>query len=186
MRRWATSMVLITLGTLAAALPANAAPMDRSAEGTGVLDGDSWAADVDGDRRADQCRLQGNENFVDSRVYCDLAAGGGVISGVLDWGYREGRAMVDFNGDGKADYCRVRGTQNFTHAFATCTLSTGRGFGSEINSPALDWGYPEGRHWADVDGNRRADFCRTVGNAGQTFVQCRLSAGTAFAGEKIV
>jgi len=155
---------------------------------SGVLDwgypeGRAWV-DFDGDGKADYCRLVGVENHVSSFVKCTLSTGTGfgqeIMSGVLDWGYPEGRAWVDFNGDGKADYCRLVGVQNLVSSFVQCTLSTGTGFGQTITSGVLDWGYPEGRAWVDFNGDGKADYCRIVGGAGNYHAQCTLSTGLSF------
>ncbi|MCZ6804228.1 MAG: SpvB/TcaC N-terminal domain-containing protein [Proteobacteria bacterium] len=105
-----------------------------------------------------------------------------VTSGVLDWGYEEGRAWVDFDGDGRADFCRRVGDENNESSYVSCTLSTGDGFGATVTSGVLDWGYDAGRSWADVNGDGRADFCRRVGdeNNESSYVSCTLSAGDSF------
>jgi len=63
---------------------------------------------------------------------------------------------------------------------AACSLSTGAGFASTITSFALDAGFAEGRAWADVNGDGRSDYCRRVGGAPETLMQCTLSSGTGF------
>lgn len=178
-QRWLT-LTLAAIGTTSAlALPAaaNATPAFTNSSS---LAANSWRADVNGDGAYDSCAIIGSRNFVDSRVLCDLAGGGSIASGVIDWGYPDGRAMADMNGDGRADYCRVVGDRNFVSSYVSCTLSTGTGFGATVMSGVLDWGYPAGRFWADVNGDRMADFCRRVGDSPNIFVSCTLSTGYGF------
>jgi hypothetical protein len=154
---------------------------------SGVLDagysqGRAWV-DINGDGRADYCRVVGTVNFTDSRVVCTLSTGTGfgsdIASSVLDWGYDGGRVWVDFNGDGKADYCRLTGVQN---KVVTCTVSTGTAFGSTYSSASLDWVYDAGRSWVDVNGDGKADYCRVIGSTNFTDSRaiCTLSTGTGF------
>ena len=138
-----------------------------------------WA-DVDGDAKADFCRVvdQGG-----AQLRCTLSTGGGfgatIVSGSLDPGYDAGRAWVDANADGRADYCRVVGGW---HKNVSCTLSTGTGFGTTFTSGALDAGYDDGRAWADFNADGRADFCRVIGgpNYADSKALCTVSTGTAF------
>ncbi|MGN9846940.1 FG-GAP repeat domain-containing protein [Nonomuraea sp. H19] len=142
-----------------------------------------WA-DVDGDGRRDYCRRVGVQNYVSSRVQCTLSTGSGfgatITSGLIDWGYAAGRAWADVNGDGKADYCRVLGTRNHTSAYVACAPSTGSGFGADIMSSPIDWGYTANRAWADANGDGKADYCRRVGGTGDERVACTVSTGTGF------
>ncbi|MEV4315609.1 cutinase family protein [Actinocrispum sp. NPDC049592] len=152
----------------------------------GYPDGRAWV-DFNGDGKADYCRRAGITNGTDSRVVCTLSAGGAfgasITSPVTDWGYAAGRAWVDANGDGKADFCRVVGVTNGTDSRVACTLSAGGAFGATITSPVIDWGFPEGRIWADFNGDGKADFCRRAGgpvNGTDSRVVCTLSTGGGF------
>jgi hypothetical protein len=144
--------------------------------------------DFNGDGHIDLCRVIGTA-YPNSYVLCSLStgdsveqlyAGQDVLSASIDWGYEAGRAWPDFNGDGKADYCRIRGVPG--NYVATCLLSTGNGFGTEVNSPALDPGYEDTRIWRDVNNDGKADYCRIVGN-NREIVRCTLSTGGAFGQE---
>ncbi|MFA5788210.1 MAG: VCBS repeat-containing protein, partial [Actinomycetota bacterium] len=141
----------------------------------------AWA-DFNGDGKADYCRRVGDA-YPRSRVQCTVstgtAFGATYTSGAVNWGAETGRRWVDFDGDGKADYCRVYADS--TGGYAACTLSTGTGFGATIVSPQLDWGYPTGREWADINGDGKADYCRWVGPGyPNSLLQCTPSTGTGF------
>lgn len=145
--------------------------------------------DINGDGRSDFCRNVGNVNGQSSGVACLTSTGQSfgveVRSGVIDWGFESGRAWVDANGDGRADYCRLVGNVGATQGVA-CLLGSGTGFDGNIASVGnIDWGYPDGRFWVDINGDGRADFCRTVGNAnGQSsYVSCLTSNGLGFGSE---
>jgi hypothetical protein len=135
--------------------------------------GRAWV-DVNGDGKADYCRVVG---AFDKRLECTLSTGDGFgasfRSGVIDPGYDNGRAWVDVNGDGKADYCRKVGLGPNS---IQCTLSNGTTFGNTFASPAMDTGY-KGGAWADVNGDGKADYCRPIGGPA---VQCTFSTGQAF------
>ena len=47
----------------------------------------------------------------------------------------------------------------------------------------LDAGFAEGRAWADVNGDGRADYCRRIGSATNTLVRCTLATGAGFGSE---
>jgi hypothetical protein len=132
-----------------------------------------WRADFDGDGTVDFCQIESRPGY--SGLICTLTSSRQPVrSGNIDLGYPEGRAFVDFDGDRKQDYCRVVGTA--AQGFVWCTLSEGTAFGATVRSQALDWGYAETRQWRDVNGDGRADFCRTVGNNRELF-SCTLSEG---------
>ena len=52
-----------------------------------------------------------------------------------------------------------------------------------ITSGPIDPGYVPGRAWADVTGDKRADYCRVVGDVGQYRVECLVSTGAGFGSE---
>ncbi|GIF68465.1 hypothetical protein Ais01nite_65000 [Asanoa ishikariensis] len=145
--------------------------------------GRAWA-DVNGDGKADFCRVRGGTNHTDAFVSCTpstgAAFGNDISSTNLDWGAAAGRAFTDFNGDGKADFCRVVGTVNHTAAYVSCTVSRGGDFGATYSSQPTDWGFGADRVWADVNGDKRSDFCRRVGSIAEPRVACTLSTGTGF------
>lgn len=143
-------------------------------------------ADVNADGRADYCRFVGDPGEV--FLACGLATAAGTIGNLdvrsaknYDAGYDTFRAMADVDGDGRADYCRFVGDSGAI--FLSCGLATaGGGFGNnDFNSaPGLDPGYPELRTLVDVNADRRADYCRIVGNPPATFVSCALAGPTGF------
>ena len=100
--------------------------------------GRAWV-DVNGDGKADYCRVVGGPNITNGHVACTLSTGTGfgqtIMSPALDWGYDTGRSWVDVNGDGKADFCRRVGGQNNVSSYVSCTLSTGTGFGQKDHQP---------------------------------------------------
>jgi hypothetical protein len=100
---------------------------------------------------------------------------GTYISAPLDWG--TAGDWIDANADGKADFCRLSSDSRLR-----CTLATGTGFGGTILSGVIDPGYVDARLWGDVDGDRRADFCRRVGGgAAGNRLACMHSTGSGFA-----
>ena len=146
--------------------------------------GRTWA-DVNGDGKADYCRVRGETNHAGGLVSCTPSTGTGFgndinSTGPLDWGFAAGRAFTDFNGDGKADYCRVVGTENHTKAHVSCTVSNGGDFGQTYISGPTDWGFGADRAWADVNGDKKSDYCRRVGSSAEPRVACTLSTGTGF------
>lgn len=129
----------------------------------------SWA-DVDGDGRADLCRLTGLELLSDSTISCTLVTEEGfgptIRSQVLDWGARVGRSWVDANGDSRADFCRVE--YRARNDGAACILSTGTGFSGTMETPVASWDQAEGRAWVDFDGHDDVEYCRvTVSDGAQ-------------------
>ena len=150
--------------------------------------GRGWG-DVNGDGRADFCRVVGQSGAY--QLACTLSTGAGfgqtVTSGVIDRGYDIGQAWVDFDGDGRVDFCRLVGNTNLQSSYLACTLSIGTGFGATIISGVVDWGYESGRTWIDVNGDGKPDYCRLAGNTNlqSSYVACTLSTGTGF-GETIV
>ena len=151
----------------------------------GYAEGRQWS-DFNGDGKADYCRVVGDTNGTSSKVSCTVSTGTGFgatySSGVIDWGYAEGRQWVDFNGDGKADYCRLVGNTNNVSSSVSCTVSTATGFGTTYSSGVIDWGYPSGRQWTDYNGDGKADFCRLVGDTNNVSsgISCTVSTGIGF------
>jgi YD repeat-containing protein len=147
--------------------------------------GQTWV-DVNGDGKADFCRVVGSGPF--TNLICaistgaDFAAAQISTTAFVDVG--GGGAWVDFNGDGKADFCRVIGTGPF-NLRCTLTNSAGTGFdATEITSADIDKGLSG--LWVDANGDGKADFCRFIGtNPGPFNLRCTLSTGTGFAAQEI-
>ncbi|HET9370968.1 MAG TPA: hypothetical protein VFO19_12000 [Vicinamibacterales bacterium] len=136
-----------------------------------------WQVDVNRDGAMDSCQLVIQSGF--SGIRCTLAGTNRPFNSQnIDLGYPEGRAFVDFDGDGRPDYCRVIGN-GYPKSYASCTFADDNGFGATVTSPSLDWGYAETRQWRDVNGDRKADFCRVVGNYRET-LSCTFSQGRTF------
>lgn len=166
----------------------------------GYEDSVAWV-DVNGDGRADYCRIIGNTYH--GILACTVIAGvsnpyvtgaaaaapgadvGGIYTteirsaGTIDNGYVGSRHWVDVDGDGRADFCRVVGGANAYRL--RCTLSTGIGFGQEIDSGILDRGYIERARWVDVNGDGKADYCRVIGGTSNGYrLACALFTGKGF------
>lgn len=131
--------------------------------------------DVNGDGKADYCRIIGNPGSY--QLACAISTGKGFVDtlmtpGAIDPGYVPGRAFVDINGDGKADFCRVVGNPGSYQL--TCLLSNGNQFGAPIVSGVIDRGYDIGRAWVDFTGDGKADYCRLVGvtNNSSSYLAC--------------
>lgn len=134
-------------------------------------------ADVDGDGCLDYCRVVGN-NPSDAAIWCTVSYGplkGQTIKSPnhpFDWGYEQGRAWIDINQDNKADYCRVGGNSNHVDSVILCSISLGDRFEPTIQSNVIDWGYPYHRKFRDCNNDGSIDYCRAVGNTGNTFIRC--------------
>jgi len=150
-------------------------------------DNPRFMADVDGDGRADFCRVVGNgpARFVSCLLATATGLGPQEFAGQpgMDLGYDNmPRFMADVDGDGRADYCRFVG--NAPAIFLSCALSQPTGFGnydwnSKPGLSGLDPGYDNRpRFMADVNGDGRADYCRFVGNDPDIFFSCALSTIT--------
>jgi hypothetical protein len=154
------------------------APLD-----VGFTEGRTWA-DANADGRADYCRVT-DANSALGVVRCRLSNGasfgdditsatGDVKHVGIDVGWQADRMWADFNGDRRADYCRVA-----LDGRVECTMSTGSAFPaawSVRSLPLEDAGYDGSRIWADVDNDRRADFCRVIdSNSGQGRVRCTFA-----------
>jgi hypothetical protein len=122
--------------------------------------------DMNGDGFPDFCRTLDN-----GTLSCLLGSENGftaidLVSPVLDRGYKEGAAFIDFNADGKADYCRITGPANQYQL--RCTPSTGVGWdtANERISPVIPndkVGHGTARWWIDINADGLPDFCRAVG-----------------------
>jgi hypothetical protein len=139
--------------------------------------GRAWT-DVNGDGRADYCRVVG---LTRKSVQCTLSMGtdfGLTFTWeVRDPGWDDTRRWADFNGDGRADYCRMVGS-----ATILCNvLPIGTGFSptfafsdKNVQGPSIQW--------ADFNGDGRADYCRVaIRNFEDPDVaKCTLSNGDGF------
>jgi len=151
-------------------------------------------ADVNGDGRADYCRIVGNSPNV--FLSCALARATRTFGNYdinsarpFDVGYGDRpRGFADVNGDGRADYCRFVG--NAPGIFLSCALARTDGtFGSyDLNSlPGLNAGQSDRPFsFADANGDGRADFCRFVGNVPNVSISCAVSTGAGFVDNDVV
>jgi hypothetical protein len=146
--------------------------------------------DVNGDGRADYCRITGsNVNDGGAFLYCRMSDGGTfgaeVGSGqAIDPGFGsahpadlQARYWADVNGDGLPDFCRGVGSWNPNY-YIRCSLAPNF-------NPANDWtvnvdhGYGPGRQFVDINGDGKADLCRIVGS-NPYYLKCAISTGTTF------
>jgi hypothetical protein len=149
-----------------------------------------FMVDVNGDGKADYCRFVGNAPNIFLSCALSTGTGFGQYDVSSQPGYDAGyanmsRFMADVNGDGRADYCRYVG--NAPNIFLSCGLASGNKFGNyDVNGKpwsqgGLDPGYDNmPRFLVDVNGDKKADYCRFVGNAPNIFLSCALSSGTGF------
>jgi hypothetical protein len=149
-----------------------------------------FMVDVNGDGKADYCRFVGNAPNI--FLSCALSSGTGFgqydvnSQPGYDAGYgNQPRFMADVNGDGRADYCRYVG--NAPNIFFSCGLASGNSLGNyDVNAKpwsqgGLDPGYDNmPRFLVDVNGDKKADYCRFVGNSPKIFLSCAVSTGTGF------
>ncbi|NET38840.1 MAG: S8 family serine peptidase [Cyanothece sp. SIO1E1] len=120
-------------------------------------------ADVNGDGRADYCRMVGNPE--EEKVMCRLAAADGSLTGAnvssprrsegFDWGYTYFREFADVNGDGRADYCRMVGNPEEEKVMCRLAAADGSLTGANVSSPrrseGFDWGYTSLRSLINVN-----------------------------------
>jgi hypothetical protein len=137
----------------------------------GYDDSRRWG-DVNGDAKADFCRIVGSVVYGATTVRCTLSTGNGFgtsfTSSTMDAGYSGTGTWADVNADGKDDYCRDTGSNQ-----GTCTLSTGSGFGITFSATGLGGQ----TRWADFNADGKADFCQFIND--DEFA-CRVSLGTSF------
>ncbi|GAA1806491.1 hypothetical protein GCM10009682_30510 [Luedemannella flava] len=152
--------------------PANSAgtgfnlPVSSNALDPGYDDSRRWA-DVNGDHRADFCRITGVFSY---SVVCTVSNGttfGSVFTTGMDTGAGGTGLFGDVSGDGRDDFCRQTGST------VTCTLSTGGGFNGNLTAATSNW---DNAGLADMNGGGRADFCHTVNSV----PSCTLSNGSSF------
>ncbi|WP_157816691.1 hypothetical protein [Nostoc flagelliforme] len=149
-----------------------------------------FLADVNADKRADYCRFVGDSPNI--FLSCNLATPSGFsinqyefnsIRGI-DQGYENlPRFLADVNADNRADYCRFVGDS--PNIFLSCNLATVSGFSInqyEFNSiRGIDQGYENlPRFLADVNADKRADYCRFVGNSPNVLLSCNLATASGF------
>jgi hypothetical protein len=105
------------------------------------------------------------------------------ITTFADWGYPWlPRVMADVNGNKERDYCRFVGDD--PNIFLSCNLVISNTFSVNeygFNSiKGLDPGYSNmPRYFADVNGDKRADYCRFVG-LDPNILSCNLAEATGF------
>ncbi|MBW4623544.1 MAG: hypothetical protein KME17_29820 [Cyanosarcina radialis HA8281-LM2] len=166
--------------------------------------------DVNGDKKADYCRVVGDGS--NKFLACNLAGSNGFgtdqyqfksITGIDLGDAKFPRGFADVNGDKKADFCRVVGSRTsktippasgrpvLRDRFLACNLAEANGFGVDQyqfkSIPNIDPGYanfPKG--FADVNGDGKADFCRTVGygTLDRMSLACNLAEANGFGADQ--
>ena len=104
-------------------------------------------------------------------------------SAITDWGYPGFREYADVNGDTFLDYCRMVGDAPniFLSCELGCRLSGYSATYSYASPPGIDEGIAGTGQMIDVNGDNRADYCRTVGGALNTaFSACDLAIAGGF------
>ncbi|MBW4623543.1 MAG: hypothetical protein KME17_29815 [Cyanosarcina radialis HA8281-LM2] len=102
-------------------------------------------------------------------------------------GTTELTTFADVNGDGKADYCQLK-NQGSNRGQIFCRLTVGSNVANvndstEFVSPQIDLGYSTlPRAFVDVNGDKRADYCRVMGPGvpSQMYLACSLAGTNGF------
>ncbi|HZM78956.1 MAG TPA: RHS repeat-associated core domain-containing protein [Candidatus Limnocylindrales bacterium] len=140
-----------------------------------------YLADINGDYRADLIRLYQNGTDTYAQVSLSNGAGfptasfngsvGGWATSIMDY-------LVDVNGDSRADLVRI---WNNGDAFAQVNLSNGAGFPAQFfNGPVGGWNSSFYNHFADLNGDGKADLIRIWNNGGTAWAQVSLSTGVGY------
>ncbi len=152
-------------------------------------------ADVNGDGRADLCRLEGPYPNGTYGIVCTTNLGiGGPQEFVTTAGFNSGpgydkadtRAYTDVNGDGRADFCRLEGpgASGSYEIHCTINLSVG-GTADETVSPGFDAGpgydWDGTRGYVDANADGKADLCRLVASpVGGQEVWCSVTLDKSY------
>jgi hypothetical protein len=102
------------------------------------------------------------------------------------YGTTELSADADVNGDGKTDFCQVKnqGGRRGQIVCLTAGFDAPRFTASDLFiSPQIDLGYSTlPRGFADVNRDKRADFCRVAGfgTVDRMYLACNLAGSTGF------
>ena len=130
--------------------------------------GYTWAADFNGDGKADIASASGDNVYLYISTGVDFELTNSTVSD--NWGSSSYTWVADFNGDGKADIASASDKKVYMN------LSTGTGFNSATWTVPGKWG-KSGYTWAaDFNGDGKADIASASGEN----VYMNLSTGTAF------
>ena len=107
---------------------------------------------------------------------------------IIDEGYPSFRQLADVNGDGVRDYCRLVG--DTPNIYLSCQLGMPNGgYASEpygFNSiKGIDAGFAPAA-LVDINEDKRADFCRYVGDGATVRLACTLAGNAGFAQDPYV
>lgn len=143
--------------------------------------------DVNKDGTADFCRFV---NPSQPYLACDLAGVSGFAanpyltayksSAGIDIGYEYFRQLADVNGDGYPEFCRFVG--NPATAFLSCSKGYSNAMGNAGDTErvrsivSLDKGDGRLAQLIDVNGDKKADYCRFVGDS--RILSCNLAGNS--------
>src|SRR5581483_2122418 len=159
-------------------------------------DGTRAYVDVNGDGKADFCRLEGDPGNYYIMCTTNLGAGGDQQY-VRTFGFNSGpgynnpetRAYVDVNGGGKADFCRLGGNPGDYYIMCTTNLGSG-GPAQNVVTNGFNSGPGYGndgtRAYIDIDGDGKADFCRLEGDPGNYYIMCTTNLGSGGPAQNVV
>jgi hypothetical protein len=154
----------------------------------GITGDPQQMADVNGDGKLDFCRIIWNGTA--KYIACQLNLGR-TLDPTDDYGFKSvpgldlghrvlPRYFRDVNGDGAADYCRFVGSQQDIYFSCILADKNNKKF-SDINydfnsDKGIDPGHLQlPRMMADVNNDRRNDYCRFVGNPNSLRLSCMLA-----------
>lgn len=143
-------------------------------------------ADVTGDGRADLCTAKVSGDLVWVACFTNPTDSGAWRRLLVQWvsnvSGEHPMVFADANADGRADFCRFRAYSNRGPAWPVCDFYNGSYFSGRIEfGPGFDMGYSWGpRLWGDVNGDRKVDFCRAVGDHPYIFLSCATGNGSTW------
>jgi hypothetical protein len=157
----------------------------------GRTDWPQFLVDVNGDGRPDYCRFVTRAETNAPMLSCAVRGDAGFTDAAittppgLDLGHADKpRFLADVDGDGRPDFCRFVG--NAPNLTLSCALQRNDGYtGPELKSAAgLDAGHGDTPSFmVDVNGDKKADYCRIVGAANAAMLSCTLATANGFSGE---
>ncbi|HEY4641998.1 MAG TPA: metallophosphoesterase [Thermoanaerobaculia bacterium] len=162
--------------------------MESGSLDTGWKSPRAWV-DVNNDGRVDYCRTLGS-----NQAGCVLSKSEGFVEApAAKIVHRASPVMfADANGDGFLDYC-YETIHTGNKGYPRCNLfdSNTNSFSDRLVTSAspIDLGDTDGMRFVDIDGDKKADFCRTTDyvyvHNSIGAIRCTLSTGSAFSGDRV-